>query len=306
MIGRMIGRRAAFIVTALVSAALVGCVTVSDQEIWEPQARAEVHVLLGMNYLRRGQFDIAQEEFDLALDIDTRSDRAYHGRGLLLAQLDQPREALVMLEKAVELNPNNYIASNDLGILLCQSAVSANTRPLPTWSTLVERVSSGQDVVWLVPAKYDPEDRLRIERGMDVLMGNMNDPENNQVLATRLGLGLCSQNLGMLEEAKIHFSFVLKAQPNLPQALLAMSEIAYWQKQYLKARGFAERYFSIIATPSIKALSIAALTELQLGDVNSAKKYWERLSAGGDEQLYAANTAKILSRSAIRPKKTYR
>ena len=102
---------------------LTGCATTGDQpqQKWDPGKRAESHVLLGQDYLRRGQYDVAQEEFDLAISIDPRSDRAHHGRGLLLAQTGYEKEAKAMFAKAVNLNPSNFLAVNDYGIYLCQT-----------------------------------------------------------------------------------------------------------------------------------------------------------------------------------------
>ena len=57
----------------------IGACTTTPSDLpkkWETSKRAEAHVELGLDYLRRSQFDVAREEFDLAISIDPNSDTA--------------------------------------------------------------------------------------------------------------------------------------------------------------------------------------------------------------------------------------
>lgn len=226
--------------TVLLGSLLAGCATtISDEpEPWDPSRRAQAHVDLGMDYMRRGQFDVARKELDLAISIDSRSDSAYHGKGLLMAQTGHTEDAKRLLKKAVNINPENYGAANDYGIYLCENA--------------------------------------EVSTGISVLKPLLDHPENELVTNTRLGLGICYFQRAELDLATDYLRLVLRDQPSLPQALLPMAEIAYRQANFLSARAFVERYVSNGAM-SERILIVGANTELRLNDREKAAQYAREL-----------------------------
>ena len=205
---------------------------------WETSKRAEAHVELGLDYLRRGQFDVAAEEFDLAISIDPNSDTAYHGKGLLMAQTGYTEDAKKLLSKAVSLNKSNYLAANDYGIYLCRNGDS--------------------------------------DRGIAALERVAIRPDNQIITNTELGLGICHYEQGNIPEAKQYFRNVLNALPGLPQALLPMAEISFQEQNFLSARAFIERYIATGAV-SEKILVLGANTEIMLGDPEKARQYAREL-----------------------------
>ncbi len=225
---------------ALALLSLGACTTTGPEkpQKWEPKKRAESHVQLGLDYLKRGQFEVAREELDLAISIDPTSDRAYHGKGLLLAQTGQIDEAKEMFNRAVGINQSNFVAANDYGIYLCQ--VGDYTQ------------------------------------GIDILRRNESKPDNNYLSNTHLGLGICHFDQGQMGPAKNYLRSVLEVAPGLPQALLPMAEIGYREQNYLSSRAFIERYIGVGAL-SEKALALGANTEIKLGDVEKAKQYVREL-----------------------------
>ena len=268
----------------MVSLSVSGCVTVSNQPSdqsgpWSPQARAQIHVDLGMEYLRKGRMDVAGEEFALALEADRRFDQAYHGQGLLMARLGKPDEAEALLKKTMELNPTNFVAVNDYGILLCESVGSYES-----WHETWIKADSAQNN----PVQNNPTNKATIEedeqfsvdparKGLATLLRALADPQNNQYLATHLGLGLCYQRLGEYKAASMHLGTVLTMQPDMPHALIAMSEVAFLTQDYMASRAYIERYFSASRFASSRSLALAARTELALGDQGQARRYWTEL-----------------------------
>lgn len=233
-------RAAKFLLVALVIGSIHGCASSAEQKIqkWEPKKRAQAHVELGLDYLKRGQFDTAREELDVAISIDPASDQAYHGKGLLLAQTGYTSEAQQMLARAVRINPKNYVAANDYGIYLCRNG--EHTGGIKN----LNRVESKQDNLYRTN--------------------------------TLLGLGICHFQMGDLIPAKGYFIEVLESAPGLPQALLPMAEISFQQQNFLSARAFIERYISVGAI-SERALVLGATTEIQLDDVEKARQYFREL-----------------------------
>ena len=217
-------------------AVLAGCATSGAQEAekWVPTKRADAHVSLGLDYLRRGSFEVALEEFDLAIAINPNSDRAHHARGLLSAQRGFVEDAKKSFARAVRLNPSNFTAVNDYGIYQCQNG--------------------------------------SYQSGIDQLSAIENRQDNPLRTNTLLGLGICYYRQNSFEEAKPYLRQALNASPRLPQALLPLADISYRESKFLGARAFIERYIAAGAM-SEQALVIGANTELQLGDGRKAKQY---------------------------------
>ena len=230
------------IVVMAIPMAMVGCVTTTtgpgEPKKWEPEERAQAHVDLGMTYLSRNQYETAQTEFDIALQINPQSDTAYHAVALLNTRLDNNDEATRAFAKAVSLNNSNYSAVNDYGIHLCQQG----------------KVSDGI------------RELSRIET----------ENANDQVLATRLGLGICYFRGGSYAQSETYLRFVLDQSPTIPQALLPMAEISFIAENHLSARAFLERYFGTGAVTE-RSLYLATKVEHQLGDLNKANQYRREL-----------------------------
>ncbi|MBX2867053.1 MAG: tetratricopeptide repeat protein [Acidiferrobacterales bacterium] len=217
-------------------AVLAGCATSGAEKVekWVPTKRADAHVSLGLDYLKRGSYEVALEEFDLAISINPNSDRAHHAKGLLSAQRGFVEDAKRSFAKAVRLNSSNFIAVNDYGIYQCQNG--------------------------------------SFREGIDLLSSIENRQDNPLRTNTLLGLGICHYRQNKFEEAKPYLRTVLNVSPRLPQALLPLADMSYRESKFLNARAFIERYIAVGAI-SEQALVIGANTELQLGDGQKAKQY---------------------------------
>ncbi|MEM7564048.1 MAG: tetratricopeptide repeat protein [Pseudomonadota bacterium] len=226
----------------LCAIALVGCVSTGPKplEKWETEKRAKAHIDLGLNYLRRGELETAQEEMELALSINPGSSRASHGMGLISARNAEPQDALKWFARAVRQDRTNFTAVNDYGIQLCQTG--------------------------------------QTDKGIKQLMPISEVRENNAVVATYLGLGICHHRQQQLDLAQGYYRRALQGSPTLPQALLPMAEISKAENKPLIARAFLERYFAAGAI-SPKALLLAAQVEVQLNDKERARLYARELRA---------------------------
>ncbi len=215
---------------------LAGCATTGSQapQKWDPERRVDAHVALGLDYLRRGQYDVSREELDLAISIDPNSDSAHHAKALLLATTGYDDEAREGFARAVRLNPYNYVAVNDYGIFLCQQG------------------------------QYDA--------GLKVLNPIQERADNRSRANTWLGIGLCHYRAEKLDIAQEYLRRVLDVNPGLPQALELMADITYREGRFLSSRAFVERYMSTGAMTE-RILVTGANTELQLGDPEKAQQY---------------------------------
>ncbi len=225
--------RAWIVATCLI--VISGCVsTTTEPEKWSPEKRAEAHVQLGMDYLRRNQFETAKGEFDAALAINPKSDTAHHSMALFLARKGDNERATSYFSRAVALNSENFLAVNDYAIHLCQQDES--------------------------------------KKGIAQLVRIEDNPSNNKLLGTQLGLGICFLRAKKLDQAEKYLRIVLQDSPTLPQALLPMAEVSVLNNKFLTARAFLERYFATGAI-SERSLFLAASVEHQLDDSNKANQY---------------------------------
>lgn len=72
----------------------------------------------GTVLVKEGHFEEAIVLFDRALDLNPHSDVAWLGRGDALANLKRYQEALSNFDRAVQLNPGNYAAWTFRGVVL--------------------------------------------------------------------------------------------------------------------------------------------------------------------------------------------
>ncbi len=224
----------ALVLVAVISGCASSATTTGTAEKWVPKKRADAHVDLGLDYLKRGLYDVALEEIDLAISINSRSDRAHHAKGLLSARRGFIKDAKKSFAKAVRLNSSNFMAVNDYGIYQCQNGDYKNG---------ISQLSSIED-----------------------------RQDNSLRTNTLLGLGICHYRQNNFDSAKTYLRSVLNVSPRLPQALLPLADISYRESKFLNARAFIERYISIGAR-SEQALVLGANTELQLGDADKAEQY---------------------------------
>jgi type IV pilus assembly protein PilF len=82
-------------------------------------ARAKAHTDLGAAYLQQNKYEIALEEFNLAIESDPNYSLAYNGLGLVHAALNQDAQADAAFKQAVTIDPLNSESQNNYGSFLC-------------------------------------------------------------------------------------------------------------------------------------------------------------------------------------------
>ncbi|NKB75874.1 MAG: hypothetical protein GKR96_02240 [Gammaproteobacteria bacterium] len=277
-------KRSILLMVLIVTLPISGCVTVIEEEKWSSRERAQAHVLLGLDYLKHDQLDIARVEFDLAFAIDGNSDTVYHGKGLLLERSGYPAQATAMFKKSIELNPRNFTAINDYAIHLCHQHSSNLFVVDGAENVSTEKRSNGtQDSTW----------QMNSLKGLGLLNSIENNPDNDQMLQTLLALGVCNHQLDRVDVAVEYFKVVLEKRQDLPQALLPLAEIYHQKRHYLSARGFIERYFST-GSISSRSLLLAVKVEIELDDQDSSKRYIRALTTKFPDTEEAKQLSSVL------------
>ena len=98
-------------------------------------------------------------------------------------------------------------------------------------------------------------------------------------MLTNLRAGECLVTTGVdLDRAEKYFKAVLDVNPNISTALYYMADINYARQNFLSARGYIERFFSVhVETPESLLLATKIETALVAPDV--AEDYARRLKA---------------------------
>ncbi len=87
----------------------------------DPRKRAEIRAELASNYYRNGQFAIALEEGQRALQADANYAPAHALLGVIYMEIGDRREAEASFGRAIKLEPDNSNILNNFGWFLCQT-----------------------------------------------------------------------------------------------------------------------------------------------------------------------------------------
>jgi type IV pilus assembly protein PilF len=195
---------------------------------------AAVYTNLGIEYLARGQDDLALENFKTALKADSGYSEAHHAIAILYQKLKQKDLTAYHLEKAVSLRPSNASAQTDYGNYLCEQGNYAEA---------------------------DERYRKAIET-----------PLYRSPWKAMTNAGICAQRAGRLDDAENYLRDALKQRPEYSPALLAMAEVSLKKGNPLSGRAFIQRYLSK-AKPTASALLLGVEIEQALGDTSAANSY---------------------------------
>lgn len=233
---------------------VVGCASqttatpTQQQAEWDPAKRADVHAQLAVQYMERENMEIALNEINQALAIDSRHSRSNYVMAVLQTRLKDYDKAGTYYQRALKSDPRNSEAAHDYGVFLCS--------------------------------------RGKADAALKYFEQALANPLYTGTILTNLRAGECLVSANRdVNRAEGYFKAALKANPRVPAALYHMAAINYGRNNYLPARGYIERFFSINAETA-ESLLLASKIEKRLGDIDVATDYARRLKAkfpGSDE-----------------------
>jgi type IV pilus assembly protein PilF len=201
--------------------------------------RARIHTDLGVNYYEAGKLAIALEEMNEAIKIDRSYAPAWSARALVYLDLQEYSKAESDFKQALRLDPGNSDTKNNYGLFLC------------------ERDRGKEGIGYFLEAVQNP-----LYQTPDVAYKNA---------------GLCARKLGDTKQATDFFQRALRLNPNQPQALYSMAEIAFMRDDFNAAKQYLDRYMRVIGQPGPEALWLGARIERQLGDRTAMMNYGNQL-----------------------------
>jgi type IV pilus assembly protein PilF len=223
-------------------AALAGCTTTEGpvgQTRPDLEEAARLNTQLGIDYMRKGQFDLALEKLQKALGQDDELGIAHSAIALVYQRKGETQLAGKHFREALDLNADDAGTLNNFGIFLC---------------------SQGE-----------------AEDAEEIFLRAAKNKDNNNPADAWANAGVCLRGVPKARDrAEGYLREALKLNPRHPNALAAMAQISYDKKDYLRARAFLQRY-EVGSRPTAQTLWLAAKTERALGDAGSARGFEKRL-----------------------------
>lgn len=204
-------------------------------EIRSTDRLAEINTQLGVEYMKDGQYETALKKLEKAIEIDSNYARAYDVLGLLYALLGEKADAEKNFKRALELAPNDSSILNNYGQFLCRNGKAAEGQAM--FARAVEN-----------PLYQTPEN-------------------------TYTNAAICA--LEQQKDRSTAQEFLRKAlerNPEMPIALLRMSQVIYESNNYMAAKGYFERYKQV-ASHTAESLYLGVQIERKLGDSEAADNY---------------------------------
>ncbi len=221
--------------------AVAGCVSSPEKEAERAKRQKflDTQVQLGAAYLQSGQYAIAKEHLDRALEMDSDHPAANNIMGVLQWRGVRDYDAAERYFKnAIENDKKNAAAYHNYGAFLC--------------------------------------DRRRLDEGVHMLERAIAQPLYAQAAEANLNAAACLMMKPAPKAAEPYLREALRLRPELPQALIQMAHLSYDSGRALAARGYLQRYHQV-ALDTADSLYLAVRVETALKDKNAAASFALRL-----------------------------
>lgn len=204
------------------------------------QQSAKIHTELAGQYYSRGQYKVAIEEAEIALQSFANYAPAYNMLGLVYMDLREDARARWNFERALNIAPNDSDVHNNFGWFLCQR---------------------------------QPE---LMALAIDHFMRAIKDPLYEIPEKTYSNAGICVLKQNEFERAKAFFQKALVIRPNYPLAVLGLIEIDFKRGDLKTAKSNITSYMQTYPlTP--ESLWLAFQVEHAIGDHQAAASYASQL-----------------------------
>lgn len=203
------------------------------------QEAARTRTDLGQKYMQQGKLEVALENLNKALEYDPGYVDAHTVIAVLYETINEPAKAGEHYKRAVELKPKGGAEANNYGWYLCRQG------------------------------RYD-ESQTYFDRALA-------DPFYQTPTLALTNSGTCYAKAGKRDEADQRLRLALEQNPHDGETLIQLASLAYDKGDFLKARGFMQRFEALSPQPRPDALMLGRNIELRLGNGSAAGDYTRRL-----------------------------
>jgi len=244
----------------MLAAFISGC---ASQKVEDPydetntQKAVESNTALGLEYMNRGQYEVALGKLKKAVREDPDYAPAQTVLAVLYERIGEQELAGKHYKKAYEADPTNGDVNNNYGVYLCQNG------------------KEKQAIVHFLRA--------------------LDDPFYSSPSIALTNAGSCALGSGDMVEADEYLRRAIKIEPDFPDALLNMSRLNFEQEKYLTARAFMQRYEEV-ASHTPETLLLAYRVESTSGNRKAATTYKLMLESNFPESDQTAEVRRLSGR----------
>jgi type IV pilus assembly protein PilF len=206
----------------------------ATQHKTDEQRAAEVNLQLGVEYMQRGQDDIALSRLRNALNIDENYADAHNAIAVMYQKLGQTAMATKHYERALALEPLNSDILNNYGQYLCQQG--------------------------------------RINEAEQVFMKAVENPIYRKPEFPYTNAAICVLRTKQYPKAKQYLTKALQLRPNFEVALYQMAKLSYDTQHYPEAQDYIKRYVNQ-AQHTPQSLLLGIQIARALNDKNTESSY---------------------------------
>lgn len=214
---------------------LAGCATSGmDKDRKNVEAAAHANTQLGIEYLRKGEYETSLKKLKKALEISPDYSEAHDVIAVLYERVGELDLAEKHYRRGLKLSPDNAGGHNNYGRFLCNRGRHAEAEK--------EFLAAAGNAFYATPEL----------------------PLHNA--------GLCMETVPDAGKAEDYYRKALEKNPLFGPTLLQMARLSYEQQNYLSARAYLQRYQQ--ASPHTpESLWLGVRTEYALKDHKAWGKY---------------------------------
>lgn len=232
-----------WLLTALIALVVGGCASQQSKDPDEPSSArkaAEANTSLGLEYMNRGQYEVALGKLKKAVREDSSYAPAHTVLAVLYERIGETKMAGKHYKEAYEADPTDGDVNNNYGVYLCQTD--------------------------------------KQKQAMSHFLKAIDDPFYSSPAVALTNAGSCAMRQGDTATADEYLRAALKYEPGFPDALVNMAKLNYEEENYLTARAFLQRY-EAAASHDAESLLLAYRIEMASGDSKTASKYKRTLES---------------------------
>ncbi len=215
---------------------------------------AEFNTSLGLEYMTRGQYEVALGKLKKAIKADPGYAQAHTVIAVLYERIGEMELAGKHYHKAYQAAPSKGDVNNNYGVYLCQTGEG--------------------------------------NQATEHFLKALDDPFYSSPSVALTNAGSCALGKGELTEANNYLRRALKIEPEFPDALLTMARLNFEQQNYLTSRAFIQRY-EAVASHGPESLLLAYRVETASDDDKRANKYKRSLETDFPKSDQTAEVRRI-------------
>ena len=235
---------------------LTGCASSGSQVDADKDSRkaAEANTSLGLQYMERGQYEVAFGKLKKAIAEDPQYAPGQTVIAVLYEKLGEDDLAGKHYQKAYEADPKDGDVNNNYGTYLCRKGKT---------SAAIKHFETA-----------------------------LKDPFYTSPVVAMVNAGTCQLEAGNYADAELYLRNALKVEPSNPDALLGMAKLNYLTNNYLLSRAFVQRYGGV-ASHNAQSLLLAFKVEMALQDREASDRYLYQLQNNYSETKEAGEARRL-------------